>query len=85
MEIHNVVMSGTKATVLDLVRSENKNVRFIGLQALVSNGATIFFGDDSQQIGPLAPGEAVLLPETSLKRISILGTATDIVIISVFR
>ncbi len=85
MQIFDVTMSGNKATVLDLVRSENKNVKFIGLQALIDNGATIFFGDSNKQIGPLAPGDAVLLPESNMETVSILGTASDKLIISIFR
>ena len=85
MQIFDITMSGNKATVLELVRSENKNVKFIGLQALSDNGATIFFGDSNKQIGPLDPGDAVLLPEKNMKTVSILGTASDKLIISIFR
>ena len=85
MQIFDVTMSGNKATVLSLVRAENKNVEFIGLQALNTNGTTIFFGDGSRQIGPLEPGDSVLLPEKNMETVSILGTASDKLVISIFK
>ena len=85
MQIFEVTLTGSKATVLELVRSEDKNVQFIGLQAPSSNGNTLFFGDSNKQVGPLDPGDAVLLPETNMETVSILGTVSDKVIISIFR
>lgn len=87
MQIFDVTMSGNKATVRELVRADpnEKNVQFIGLQALSANGNTIFFGDSNKQIGPLEPGDAVLLPEDNMETVSILGTASDKLIISIFR
>lgn len=87
MQIFEAIMDGSKSTILDLVRADpnEKNVKFIGLQALSTNSATVFFGDSNKQIGPLAPGDSVLLPEDNMETVSILGTLADEVVISIFR
>lgn len=82
MRTRAIILDGTSQQ-LSVAFGSDEHCRSITLHN-PSGNSVVNWGDASTQIMPLAAGEMISIPVTSLKNLYIKGTNTDVINVTIF-